>query len=325
MKKYILFKFVSFSLFLITVNFYQILSTDLNSQVWTRMQFLYRSLENKKTAPLVKNWCHQQWHSARKNLKKILSQKKPINFLNEPCISGTMVRREYGLQQIYEETYLKFCISEKTKQILKNVSDTPFGSLPLINNYSINTLGHIYYLARLLESSSLKNLPLHTFIEIGGGYGNLTRLIKQAIPEATIIIIDLPEMCALQWYFLNVTLPESEITLHVNEKSQIIDHAINVVPLSLLNSLSLKTDVFISTFALSECSESFQKYIIEKKFFDASLCYITGQINGWGSSFNFVTHTNLINSVREMFSEIIHQPFHIISSELKSYEIIAIK
>lgn len=261
-----------------------------------------------------------------------LKEKLPLIFLQIPDIEGTMVRKGYDADQYYEENYLTTHISHQTKKIIGQLVDTDFGNLPHTSSTfdcSTNTLGHLFYLAKILEHASCNGrspTTIKTVLEIGGGYGNLARLIKQALPNATIIIIDLPEISALQWFFLKSTTPKNtNVIFHTKSPSDIVPQAINIIPLHLMDAIPLKTDLFVSTFALSECSQELQEYVIQKKFFNASMCYITGQVDGWGHKHNFVNQSIILTAIEQLYTNVICDQFHIVFPNLKSYELIADK
>ena len=48
-------------------------------------------------------------------------------------------------------------------------------------------------------------------VEIGGGYGGLTRLIKLVFPQMKCVLLDLPEVNTIQTYFLAKAFPEATV------------------------------------------------------------------------------------------------------------------
>lgn len=103
------------------------------------------------------------------------------------------------------------------------------------------------------------------------------------------------------------------------------DSAIHLIPVYLIEKLDFQTDVFISTMALSESTYIMQKTLIDINFFGAKICYLTGQINGWGCAHNFLSEHILINAIRDKYDNFICHPFHFMLNKLESYEIIAYK
>jgi putative sugar O-methyltransferase len=305
-----------------------VVSAKRSQDLWHHMQKLYNQCmtNGEKNNALMNKWCHDFWASTRNQLAQIVRRSHVVNFLGESSIAAAMVRGEFGVPQMFEEIYLDSCISNYTKNIISKTSDTTFGNLPRTSskfNCSTSNLGHLFYLAKVIEYASKgghQPVNIGSVLEIGGGYGNLARLFKQALPDVTLILIDLPEMVALQWFFLRCTLPNVKVVFHTDSQKGIVLNAINLIPLNLLNDFSLKTDVFVSTFALSECSTNFQEYIAQKRFFEASLCYVNGQLNGLG---NWAQHSTVFKSLYTLYSDVICQPFHMVSLHLKCYELIA--
>ncbi|GMR24380.1 MAG: hypothetical protein BMS9Abin37_2917 [Acidobacteriota bacterium] len=48
-------------------------------------------------------------------------------------------------------------------------------------------------------------------VDIGGGYGGLARLIKLSRPEVRVVLVDLPEVNAIQTYFLSCAFPDESV------------------------------------------------------------------------------------------------------------------
>ena len=48
-------------------------------------------------------------------------------------------------------------------------------------------------------------------VDIGGGYGGMARLLKLAFPELGLVLLDLPEVNAIQTYFLTRAFPETSV------------------------------------------------------------------------------------------------------------------
>jgi len=312
---------------LLVLSYVSIFATSYQ-QHWNQMQIEYEMLCNKGAPFLYKDsyLCHPHWIKAKNNIKQIISGPANPHFVRNQIISNEMVRGGIKSPQIYEISYLKECLSPETKLLLNRFNDTDLVGLTKECkefNCSTNTLGHLFYAAKSLEQ--FKNKDLTTIVEFGGGYGNLARIFKSILPKATIFLIDLPELLALQYFFLKATLPETtKVIIHAQAPENFEAGAIHLIPHYIVEDIKLKTDLFISTFALSEGSEYIQKSIIQKKFFDASVCYIVGQLHGWGE-LNFVNHSNILDTLRKTYQNIDCHPYHLILDCLHSYEIIGQK
>ena len=145
-------------------------------------------------------------------------------------------------------------------------------------------------------------------------------------PEVTLVLIDFPELLSLQYLYLSSSLPDAQIVVHSTIPETLQEGAIHLVPVFLIKDMSFQADAFISTFALSEATPYLQNLIIEKKFFNASICYLAGQLMGW-NSLNFVNQALVLNGVRSVYNDVLCEPFHALSTnfikDLPSYELLA--
>ena len=139
--------------------------------------------------------------------------------------------------------------------------------------YSKNTIEHLYYIARLTRKTD-RGLP-RSMIELGGGFGNLARLVQLLSPKATYVDVDYPETLALVHFNLRLNLPDLPIVVHTST-ADITPNAVNLLPLWLVPKLDFNPDVFLSTFALSETSHAMRDACFETAFFNSERTYIVG-------------------------------------------------
>ncbi len=296
------------------------------ADAWKRMQNDYHRVDKKSPDDSVtlNRFYHPHWLDAKNKIKKIINGSPNAEFVKMSPLGGCMLRGGYDNFQRYEKQFLTECICQDTQMLLASAQETNFLNLPREVpqlNISTSTLGHLFYIAKVLENVDYKNI--NTIIEFGGGYGNLARLFKQILPDVTIIMFDLPEMIALQALFLRQTLSNISIVVHDVMPAEFVKGAIHLVPVYLMNDLDVDTDLFISTFALSEATDYTQEIVFNKSFFNAKYCYIVGQMHGWGNSFKFVHHSKMLSSVRKNFYTTWCQPYHHgLVSHQESYEIL---
>ena len=108
-----------------------------------------------------------------------------------------------------------------------------------------------------------------TIVEWGGGYGCMAKIIMRINSEITCIIIDLPLVSCIQNNYLVELFGKDHVNLILSTKNKIKENKINILPLGLIKSFKLKTDMFISTWALSESSKYSQDYVRKNNFFGA--------------------------------------------------------
>ena len=291
---------------------------------WVAMQKQYLDLVEQlnlsHAIETEKTLCHNDWIQNKKHIRAVILGDPNENFLRVPAINGTMVREDFGNPQRYEIDYIKTKISSTTKAKITTYKDPVFGNIAHACtdfDCTINTLAHLYYAAIILEK--LKNQFDPIITEFGSGYGSLARIFKSIMPNSTLILIDLPELLVLQYLFFKETSPTVPVVIHSKLPIIITPNAINLVPVFLAHNINTDSDVFISTFGISETTQACQEMVINKKFFNANLCYLAGQMPHIDN--NYVHHSILHNAVYKNFNHVINQPAHAESSGHKLYEI----
>jgi len=239
----------------------------------------------------------------------------PEYFLGDPVITKTMVRRGWTRAQEFEQEYLQQC-GPPMRDYLSDFTESRVGG-PLLEcstyRCSVNTLGHLYYLARIRESLSAIVDGDHTVIEFGGGYGNFARLYTLAIPATTYVLVDLPEFLSLQYLFLKANFStQRAIKVHTDVPAKLERKAFNLVPIYLLSQsqVALGGDVFISHFALSETTHFIQQMLVEGRFFNCRGVYLTGQYVH-SASMAWQAHDFLHEAVKDQFWRVTIHDYHI--------------
>lgn len=119
------------------------------------------------------------------------------------------------LMATIEFTDLKFVMQNTMSNVgspvaVKFTTDGRFGvSEILCNLHDLNDIRHCWQILSSLGKVSLPEEPL--FCEIGAGYGGLPSKICNNIPNARFVIIDLPEVNAVQTYYLSKVFPKDTI------------------------------------------------------------------------------------------------------------------
>ncbi len=111
---------------------------------------------------------------------------------------------------------------------------------------------------------------INTVVEWGAGYGNFTKLLTRLIGRTgTYILIDSPLISTIQWLYLSTVFGEEKLNFVKKPHSNIEAGKINIVPVGFLDDMDINTDLFVSTWALSESSEYSQRYVASKNWFHA--------------------------------------------------------
>ena len=243
-----------------------------------------------------------EWDVWRNKLKNNFSIKVPFNFLHNKLIGSTMVYasskfRSHKLNVI-ESVYDKILIKKALKESLIG--------LPLITNSkyltSENSIHQFYHISSYLAKTSKDLITSKTIVEWGGGYGCLSRIIKKINHDCTYIILDLPELSALQYVYLSSIFGKNSVNFIDNDvnfqKSKInllsSDYLIN-------SNIKLQTETFISNWALTESGVEYQKFILKNKFFKAKNILISSIddennfiINSDEINFDYKVSTNVL-------------------------------
>jgi hypothetical protein len=224
---------------------------------------------------LENNSIGYDWGSWSGKIREVFKDGVPVNFLSNSLISFTMVfKRISGVKDTTNRiTILEDIFSEK--ELLALLLEDYIGK-PIISNAkyktSTNRTHHATHLGFYKKMTNNYFWNTESVIEFGGGYGNMARIIRKMNQDITYIIIDLPELLALQYTYLGSLEGESEINIVNIDNPNIVKSKINLVPSDLVykGKISVSAESFISTWALSECPEYLQEFVSSKSFFGAT-------------------------------------------------------
>lgn len=239
---------------------------------------------NKLKAYDIKKFMTPLWEKYNTRLEKAILPFPPFSFLQDPTIMITMFVTAGGKWLSKEISYLEKRLSRKELSYL--LEEEYVGDPLLLNsNYltSHTSIHHLYHLIKYLQFSKADFNKINTVVEWGGGYGNLTRILRRfEEKEHTYIMIDTPLFCALQWLYLSSIFGEKEINLIMSPKDKIRKDKINIVSIAFLDNFKIKADLFISTWALSESSKYSQDFVIKSNWFKADHLLLAYQDNPAG-------------------------------------------
>jgi putative sugar O-methyltransferase len=279
----------------------------LASQLYTRM---LEAIGRQRLDAFDAHYCHPAWLDAKRRFAESLGRGLRENFLDDPVLRPQMVRRGWTALQAHEKAYLESRPPE-LGALLRSFTESRVGGPHLeCASYrcSSNSIGHLYYLARMLEAFPAVRARSHTVLEIGGGYGNFGRVYLDLLPATAYVIVDFPEFVALQNLFLRLNHVRTVVcrsARHLAPRSGWV----HLVPVQMVPMLQSDADMFVSHFALSETPRVFQALIAEKRFFGASWMYMTGQYTGRQPRATWEPHAFLHADVRNQFDSVEIQDF----------------
>lgn len=163
------------------------------------------------------------------------------DFLRRPTISKTVHPRQGGkTNNSLQKRYLRYLDNKVGKY---RYEDPKFGT-PHIGeqNMSQTTVQSIYHLTNIDKNAD--PLTLSHIVDIGGGYGNMLAVLRNAGYTGRYTIVDFPQMHKLQKKFLENTV------------------GIDGVEFKTLSELdNISGDLLIATFSLNEMPLEDRKYI----------------------------------------------------------------
>lgn len=300
------------------------LCCDVFEHSWYEMHSYYGELlkEGAKNKNACGAFIHPYWQKNALDLKSTLQGSPNQDLLRHPTIYQNMLRLRRGLMQEFEVIHLSYCVPDDLKNRIERLNEASFGGIPKsISEFSCtaNTLGQLFHLSRILQLHD--DLDRLIIVELGGGFGNLARVTKQLFPRSTYILIDLPELLAVQYVYLRNTLSSDHIVTHSKKFDVQADGHVHLVPLYLINELEVSADIFISIFALSESTKVLQQLVLDKRFFNAEIAYIVGQIGHWNEK--YAHQSFVIKGTQSIYRTSICCPYHLLDQSLWAYEIIA--
>jgi len=212
---------------------------------------------------------HPQWRIFNDTLERYFLDEFSAAFLRHTTITRTMFLAKGGRWQSAQLGFLRSRRSDADLDLL--LRETMLGR-PYITSRQMlsshNTIHHLYHLTKY-EDRTLRSLSgFKSVVEFGGGYGNMARLIRKLSPAVSYTIIDLPLFSCIQYVYLATLLGQDSVNL-VSRPGPIRDGVINLVPIPYMDLVPDSTDLFVSTWALTECTRAAQEYVADRKFFGA--------------------------------------------------------
>ncbi len=237
---------------------------------------------NKLRKENIEKWVNLKWNYYNKKLEMDILPFPREDFLIKETILGTMFVSHGGLW-LWKQ--LKFLKKTHTSKFLYFILKENEIGKPLILNKKFETshnVIHTFYHYANFRAKIGKIRPKN-IVEWGGGYGCMAKLINKLYShDLTYTIIDLPLLSCLQYYYLSEIFGREKINIIASTNGRIEKNKVNILPICFLEKFKLKSDFFISTWALSESSKYSQDYVKNKNYFGADnllLAYSKGDKN----------------------------------------------
>ena len=219
-----------------------------------------------------------------------------------------------------EKTFGKEIVKSHLQMYQEELIGLPEDIVNYNGNYITKTAMRHFYHMLFLKKYITELLPKNdiTIIEIGGGFGNLPRLMGNMNLYNKYIIIDLPVMLWLQYYYLSIFFPNNSIAV-IDENGNYVKGDFNSKITLMTPSISSKINNFIigdkflvSTLALSEVSSEIQQEYLTN--INPDFIYIYGEkehltrANGKYMQ-DRLNNTNFIYSLFRLFNHIVYEDY----------------
>ena len=268
-----------------------------------------------------KSWSF--WDEIHSNMRESFNQKENlINFQSCKQIAPTICGNggEHFFEKL-EDNFGSGIINKYLKFYVENLVGTP-PDITTHNGIFITktAMRHLYYLILLKENLGIISEQENSFVEIGGGFGNLCKLSNDFNLSKQYIIIDLPEMLLVQYFYLSHFFNKSEIAVinqhgefvEGNNKSKVI--LLHPSQTSITKSLINYKSTLISTVALTEIDPKTQmEYLNEIPF---EHIYIYGQKKTLGRE-GGKAYENVLNNENLMLT--LFESYHCVFYEDRGY------
>jgi hypothetical protein len=293
----------------------------------------HKDYENKKTSEIFneikkfsfskkkikKKYIFNSFINFRVKLREIISNKYRLkNFLREDEIHKIM----FGLNRlIFLFELIKIKIDKNWKNIWsKIINEQKIGSpIPyfLYPKSSGNRIHDTFNFKMLVDLNGRKK-NFYNVIEFGGGYGSLCNLIKKIYKLKNYLIYDLPEVNALQYYYLKKLNHNVYINQVKSKETNAIYLFSDILKLNkFIKNSKLKNYMFISNWAFSEVPINLRKkfYLIINK---SKITYLAFQ-----KKFEKINNLNLFQKVLvnrnnkiKKFNRLFENHYYILSKKI---------
>tara|TARA_B110001452_G_scaffold210414_1_gene180810 strand:+ start:1636 stop:2961 length:1326 start_codon:yes stop_codon:yes gene_type:complete len=273
------------------IHFFENLNEKLHEDFFSTLEdeyFYSLNLLEKKDIFKDSPW----WISCRDEFKKIFLEK---NKLNLDSLENFRNNFKTKAALLHDQTYLS---NNKSKRINKikalslinlyhklssytDLSILRMASESLVgNNICLNYRGqrlthrvlrHAYYSSQILTHTDLDINKKNIIMDLGGGYGGLSRILKNIYQRSSMVIIEIPEVCLMANYFIKKNFPNCKLgtVKDFKDKTNITSDDIKKFDFIILPQPFMELfgenifDLIINTTSLGEMANEMQNYYIE--------------------------------------------------------------
>ncbi|TAN56451.1 MAG: putative sugar O-methyltransferase [Magnetospirillum sp.] len=223
------------------------------------------------------------WEHLHDRMVELLTPEALVQFKSHPDLAPQIC----GGDDSYLTKVRELRGTETLSFFLRTFRETLCGDPPDVTNVegsflTRTSMRHIHYLSTLHGFIRPYFGAVNEVVEVGGGFGNLARLMLQYNLTRRHTIIDFPASMAIQYFFLGEFLDEADIAIWTG-REYLAGSAASRVRLTLPNgtdavAAELKTggpSMLVSTMAMTEITNAGQDFYLSRLKPDA--VYVSGQ------------------------------------------------
>lgn len=203
-------------------------------------------------------WRTEFWSTIHERLHPVLTP-PPDGLLSDPVVhTGLCFRDPVGVAHELKMISKHFgrarveaaCATEPRDGI------EPFPGIDAVTQSEV--IHQMYHIARWEQLSGAHLLDQSVIVEWGGGYGGMARVVNRLHPDCTYVCVDLPEVLALHAAF------NPRAVIVTDQWLPLLQGRINLLSAGMAALIPTPPDLFISTWALSECTAEAQDWVNDR-------------------------------------------------------------
>jgi len=272
-----------------------------------------------------KEYAMPEWQENTDSIENYFLNGFSMSFLRNKVIKKTMFMYTFRKWKNIQKELIDLSMDKaKAKEILRECS---LGK-PLLNDWeyasSGNNIHHLYHLLKFFKETGAKMDDVDTIVEVGGGYGNMAKIFKKIHPDSTYTIVDIPIFSYIQILYLRILFGKDSVKLISGSDKAISKGKINIIPLNgrdiiEIGASILNTDLFISTWALSESNKEMQDLVKKLRYFNAKYLLLAYQKSN--DSFGFAENIKDVkpdySTVFDAETEYLKDNFYLFAKRVK--------
>jgi len=189
--------------------------------------------------------------------------------MSNAVINGTMVFTDPEAHKLELKSIADAFDRELVQKLIASGLNSTFLSGKSRRSTLINSIHHLHHLMRFEQVTGKKVSSFGSVVEFGGGYGNMGRIMNNFGSCKNYSIIDLLLFSCIQFVFLGTVAGSEQVTFDGNNGSENAKFLLH--PLFRADKpTTLRGELFISTWALSESTRAAYEWVVANDWFGAN-------------------------------------------------------